>query len=133
MCKFLPNLATLPITPFHPYLGAPMNLLSIWFNLQLQIPRQSEEIKCFKDEIKGLRGDILIRMPAAGVWTPLFKNMGRTRSLFVYFCPFHLLDAMSNLLQNLTIKAYMVCLGFKPGTGLQVVLRKQIHWAMTAP
>ena len=43
-----------------------------------------------------------------------FLNMGQTRPLFVYFCLF--LNTITNIIQNLTIKAYMVCLGLEPWT-----------------
>lgn len=47
-------------------------------------------------------------------------------ALFAYFRPI-----MTNLVQNLTTEAWMVCLGFTPGTtnGWRI----QIHWAMPAP
>ena len=40
--------------------------------------------------------------------------MGKTRPLFVYFRSF--LNTMTIVVQNLTAKAKMVCLGFEPGT-----------------
>ena len=71
--------------------------------------------------------DNLLKVCPIKQWPIDFFNVGRSRPLFVYFCPFHITVKFFNWKK----RSIDAVLGFEPGP--QDCRRRRIHWTVVVP